>query len=172
MWCRRRHRRSVGSFSDSAPPGHQRPISPCIQRLSVVSAGANREEKLMMKILAIACVAVPAIVASAAAQQVGIKRTVLRSIDFPAGYTTVTAVVELAPGTCSGRHTHPGIDSGFVIQGDFVLKVDGKPEQTFKAGDSYETQALVPHDACSVSGNKLIDTWVIERGKPLASPAP
>jgi quercetin dioxygenase-like cupin family protein len=114
----------------------------------------------------------PSVVGSAIAQHAGIKRTVLRSIDFPAGYTTVTAIVELAPGTCSGRHTHPGIDSGFVIQGDLVLKVDGKPEQTFKAGDSYETQPLVPHDACSVSGNKLIDTWVIERGKPLASPAP
>jgi quercetin dioxygenase-like cupin family protein len=133
---------------------------------------AKRKEKLMMRILAIACVTVSVIVTSAAAQQAGIKRTVLRSIDFPAGYTTVTAIVELAPGTCSGRHTHPGIDSGFVIQGDFVLKVDGKPEQTFKAGDSFESLPLVPHDGCSVSGDKLIDTWVIEKGKPLASPAP
>ena len=126
----------------------------------------------MMKVLAIACVTLPAIVVSATAQQSAIKRTVLRSVDFPAGYTTVTAIVELAPGACSGRHTHPGLDSGYVMQGDFVLKVDGKPDQTLKAGDSFETQPLVPHDACSVSGTKLIDTWVIERGKPLASPAP
>jgi quercetin dioxygenase-like cupin family protein len=126
----------------------------------------------MMKVLAIACVTLPAIVVSATAQQPAIKRTVLRSVDFPPGYTTVTAIVELAPGACSGRHTHPGFDTGYVMQGDFVLKVDGKPEQTFKAGDSFETQPLVPHDACSVSGTKLIDTWVIERGKPLASPAP
>ena len=125
----------------------------------------------MIKVHAIVCVIVLAFVGSAFAQQAGIKRTVLRSIDFPEGYTTVTALVELAPGTCAGRHTHPGIDSGFVIQGDLVLKVDGKPEQTLKAGDSYETQPLVPHDACSVSGDKLIDTWVIERGKPLSSPA-
>ena len=126
----------------------------------------------MTKLLALACVALTAIVASAAAQQAGIKRTVLRTIDYPAGYTTVTAVVELAPGSCSGRHTHPGIDSGFVMQGDFVLKMDGKPEQTFKAGDSFETSPLIPHDACSMSGAKLVDTWVIEKGKPLASPAP
>jgi quercetin dioxygenase-like cupin family protein len=126
----------------------------------------------MTKVLAIACIAMPAMVVSAIAQQTGIKRTVLRSVDFPPGYTTVTAIVELAPGTCSGRHTHPGLDSGYVMQGDFVLKVDGKPDQTLKAGDSYETQPLVPHDACSVSGNKLIDTFVIEKGKPLASPAP
>ena len=127
---------------------------------------------LMIKFLVIACVTVLAIVGSAIAQQPTIKRTVLRSIDYPAGYTTVTVIVEIAPGTCSGRHTHPGIDSGYVIQGDFVLKIDGKPEQTLKAGDSYETSPQTPHDACSVSGNKLIDTFVIERGKPLASPAP
>jgi quercetin dioxygenase-like cupin family protein len=132
---------------------------------------ANQEEKLMIKVLAIACVTLQVVAGSAIAQQAGIKRTVLRSIDFPAGYTTVTAIVELAPGSCSGRHTHPGIDSGFVMQGDFVLKVEGKPEQTFKAGDSFETLPLMPHDACSVSGTKLVDTWVIERGKPLASPA-
>jgi quercetin dioxygenase-like cupin family protein len=126
----------------------------------------------MMKILAVACVTVPVIVVSAAAQQAGIKRTVVRTIDFPTGYTTVTAIVELPPGSCSGRHTHPGIDTGYVMQGDFVLKLDGKPEQTFKAGDSFETSPQMPHDGCSISGAKLVDTFVIERGKPLASPAP
>lgn len=125
----------------------------------------------MIKVLAIACVTVPAFVVSAMVQQPAIKRTVLRSIDYPAGYTTVTAIVEVAPGACSGRHTHPGIDSGYVMQGDFVLKIDGKPEQTLKAGDSYETSPQTPHDGCSVSGTKLIDTFVIEKGKPLASPA-
>jgi len=125
-----------------------------------------------MKILAIACVTVSAIVASAAAQQAGIKRTVLRTFAFPAGYTTVTALVEVAPGACSGRHTHPGIDTGFVVQGDFVLKLDGKPEQTLKAGDSFATSPSTPHDGCSASGAKLVDTFVVEKGKPLASPAP
>ena len=126
----------------------------------------------MMKVLAVACATVPAIVVSASAQQPAIKRTVLRSIDYPAGYTTVTAIVEVAPGACSGRHTHPGVDSGYVMQGDFVLKIDGKPEQTLKAGDTYETSPQEPHDGCSISGNKLIDTFVIEKSKPLASPAP
>ncbi len=127
----------------------------------------------MMKIiLATACVIAPVIVTSAIAQQPGLKRTVIRTIDYPAGYTTFTAIVEVAPGTCTGRHSHPGIDSGYVLEGDFVLKIDGKPEQTFKAGDSYGTSPQEPHDGCSVSGNKLIDTFVIEKGKPLASPAP
>jgi hypothetical protein len=126
----------------------------------------------MIRILAIACVTVPAIVVSAIAQQPAIKRTVPRSIDYPVGYTTVTAFIEVAPGACSGRRTHPGIDSGYVVQGDFVLKIDGKPDQTFKAGDSFETSPQTVHDDCSVAGNKLIDTFVIEKGKPLASPSP
>jgi hypothetical protein len=66
----------------------------------------------MMKILAIACVTVPVILTSAIAQQTGIKRTVINTFDYPEGYTTVTTIVELGPGTCAGRHTHPGIDSG------------------------------------------------------------
>ena len=61
----------------------------------------------MTKIFVIACVTVSAIVGSAVAQQPAIKRTVLRSIDYPAGYTTVTAFIEIAPGACAGRHTHP-----------------------------------------------------------------
>ena len=126
----------------------------------------------MSKVLAIACITVLAISAAAVAQQTGIKRTVIRTFDYPPGYTTITGIVELAPNTCSGRHTHPGIDSGYVMEGDFVLKIDGKPEQTFKVGDSYQTLPQEPHDACSVSGNKLLDTWVMEKGKPLASPAP
>ena len=126
----------------------------------------------MSKVLAIACITVLAFSASAIAQQTGIKRSVIRTFDYPPGYTTITGIVELAPNTCSGRHTHPGIDSGYVMEGDFVLKMDGKPEQTFKVGDSYQTLPQEPHDACSVSGNKLIDTWVLEKGKPLASPAP
>jgi quercetin dioxygenase-like cupin family protein len=126
----------------------------------------------MMRTVGIACATVLAIAASAGAQQTGIKRTVIRTFDYPPGYTTVTAIVELAPNTCSGRHTHPGIDSGYVMEGDFVLKIDGKPAQTFKPGDSYQTLPQEPHDACSVSGKKLLDTFVIEKGKPLASPAP
>ena len=108
----------------------------------------------MIKVLAIACVTLQVIAGSALAQQRGIKRTVLHSFEFPEGYTTVTAVVELPAGTCAGRHTHPGIDSGYVMEGDFVLKVDGKPEQKLKAGDSFETQPMTIHDACSVSNRK------------------
>jgi quercetin dioxygenase-like cupin family protein len=103
----------------------------------------------------------------ALAQQSGLKRTVIRTIEYPPGYSTVTVAVELAPGSCTGRHTHPGVDSGYVLEGDLLSKIDGKPDQSAKAGGSYEVPPGAVHDACTV-----LDTFVIERGKPLASPAP
>ena len=127
---------------------------------------------MFKKALIIASVVTPVIVASAIAQQANIKRTLIPSIDYPPGYTTVTAIAELAPGSCAGRHTHPGIDSGYVMEGDLLLKVNGKLDQTLKAGASFETPPNTPHDACTVSGLKALDTYVVERGKPLASPAP
>src|SRR5262245_18635797 len=114
----------------------------------------------------VACMALPGI-----AQQGGIKRTPLGTIEFPPGFTTVTVIAELAPGICSGRHTHPGIESGYVMEGEFVLKVDGRPDQTLKAGQWFENPANMIHDVCSGPGVKVLSTYVIERGKPLASPA-
>ena len=77
----------------------------------------------------------------------GIKRTPLQSIDFPDGYKTVTGLAEVAPGSASGPHTHPGIETGYVLEGELNLLIDGQPEKTLKAGDSYQIPAGVVHDA-------------------------
>ena len=124
------------------------------------------------KVLLIATASMSLLISTALAQQSGLKRTVIRTIEYPPGYSTVTVVVELAPGNCTGRHTHPGVDSGYVLEGDLLLKIDGKPDQSAKAGGSYEVAPAAPHDACTVAGLKVLDTFVIEKGKPLASPTP
>ena len=124
------------------------------------------------KVLLIATATMSLMICTALAQQSGLKRTVIRTIEYPPGYSTVTVVVELAPGICTGRHTHPGVDSGYVLEGDLLLKIDGKSDQSAKAGGSYEVLAATPHDACTVAGLKVLDTFVIEKGQPLASPAP
>ena len=114
----------------------------------------------------------PALLMPALAQQ-GIKRTVLSTIDFPPGYQTVKALAEVAPNTCSGRHTHPGIETAYVLEGEFVLKVDGRPDQRLKPGDPIDNSANVPHDVCATaSGLKVLAVYVIEKGKPLAAPVP
>lgn len=59
-------------------------------------------------------------IATASAQQppAGIKRTPLQKIEFPDGYHTVTGIAEIAPGGAAGRHTHPGIETGYVLEGE------------------------------------------------------
>lgn len=104
-----------------------------------------------------------------------IKRTPLQDVDFPAGYHIVTVVAEIAAGTASaGRHTHPGIDTGYVLDGEGVLMVEGKPDQALKPGDSYQVPAGVPHDLKIGTGKplKLLAVYAVEKGKPVASPAP
>lgn len=110
----------------------------------------------------------------AVAQQGGIKRTPLQKIEFPEGYVTVTGIAEIPPGGSAGRHTHPGIESGYLMEGEADLIVEGKPDQRLKAGDSYSIPAGVVHDAKvhGDKGAKVIAVYVVDKTKPLASPAP
>ena len=127
--------------------------------------------KLTTKFVAATCIALPALLMPVLAQQ-GSKRTPLRTIDFPPGYETVMALSEIAPGTCIGRHTHPGTSNSYVLEGETILKIDGTPDQHLKAGDSMQISAGVPHDDCTTSGVKYLTVHVIEKGKPMSSPAP
>ena len=103
----------------------------------------------------------------------GIKRTPLQKVEFPKGYNIVTVIAEIPADTLAGRHTHPGIDTGYVLEGDATLIVEGKPDQALKAGDSYAVPAGIPHDVKTGSkGLKIMAVYVVEEGKPVATPAP
>jgi len=129
---------------------------------------------VLKKSLIIAAVVAPAVVASAVAQQSAIKRTPLQTVDFPPGFNVVSAIAEITPGNCAGRHTPPGVESSYVLEGAILLKIEGKPDQTVKAGESFQIPANTPHDACTVPGQvfKVLANYIIEKGKPVASPAP
>ena len=118
--------------------------------------------------------AVVAFAGVALAQQGGIKRTPLQRVEFPEGYVTVTGIAEIQPGDTAGRHTHPGLETGYVLEGEMDLIVAGQPDRRLKAGDSYEIPAGVVHDA-KVHGDKplkVLGIYVVDKTKPLASPAP
>jgi quercetin dioxygenase-like cupin family protein len=125
---------------------------------------------MVRKFLVIGAI-VSAVGASAFAQ---VKRTPIQTVDFPPGFTTVTALFEIAPGTCTGRHTHPGVEMSYLLEGNVVLKVAGQPDQRLKADGSFHVQPNTPHDACPAPGQgvKGLGTFVVEKGKPLATPAP
>ena len=103
----------------------------------------------------------------------GIKRTPLQKVEFPDGYETVTAIAEIPVGGASGRHTHPGAETGYVLEGELELVIDGKPPLKLKAGDSYQIPAGTVHDA-RASGDKpmkVLGVYIITKGKPLAEAA-
>jgi quercetin dioxygenase-like cupin family protein len=109
-----------------------------------------------------------------AAPASNIKRTPLQKFDVPgANYETVIGIAEIVPNVNVGRHTHPGVESGYMLEGEIVLMVAGQPDRTIKPGDSWQIPAGAVHDAkTGPSGAKLIATYVVEKGKPLATPAP
>jgi quercetin dioxygenase-like cupin family protein len=127
---------------------------------------------MIKKILLGLAVAAFAFTGGAIAQQSGIKRTPLQKIEFPEGYETVTGTAEVQPGGSAGRHTHPGIETGYVLEGEADLIIEGKP-QHLKAGDSYSIPAGTVHDV-KVTGDKpfkVLGIYVVDKTKPLASPA-
>jgi quercetin dioxygenase-like cupin family protein len=66
-----------------------------------------------------------------------IKLTPLQKTEYPDGYFTYVMLAEVAPNTPVARHTHPGIETNYILEGDLELTIEGKPPQKFKAGDSF-----------------------------------
>ena len=124
--------------------------------------------------LAVGGVAVAQQMAPPTAQTAGLKRTVLQKFDVPAGdRETVTALIEIPPNTDVARHTHPGPEVDYIIEGEVNLVVEGQPPKTYKAGDSFVIpQGTVHGGRSGPNGTKLVGTYIVEKGKPLASPAP
>src|SRR5713226_6655594 len=66
----------------------------------------------------------------------GVKRTILSQMDGPvAGYVTINMEVEIDPGVTVARHTHPGIESSYVLEGGFELPIQGQPTRMLKVED-------------------------------------
>jgi quercetin dioxygenase-like cupin family protein len=101
------------------------------------------------------------------------KRTVLQQADLSApGREAVLAMAEIQPAAASGRHTHPGEEIAFVLAGPVVLEIDGKPAKTYQTGESFIVPPNTIHNARSSAGAgvKIVSTYVIEKGKPVATP--
>lgn len=109
-----------------------------------------------------------------AQQPTGIKRTPLQKIEFPDGYVTITGIAEVSPGTSAGRHSHPGVETGYVLEGESELIIDGKEPIRLKAGDSYQIPAGAVHDVKVIGDKptKVLGIYIVDKTKPLASPAP
>ena len=109
------------------------------------------------------------------AQNPGIKRTVVFTGDVSVpGREARIASVEIAPGANAGHHTHPGDEITYVMEGQGELLIDGEPALKFKAGEGFVVKAGLKHDARNTGTQplKLAAIYVVEKGKPTATPVP
>ena len=106
------------------------------------------------------------------AQQPGFSRVELQRHDVSCtGRETVQARAEFQPGGQVGKHTHPGEEVGYVLEGTLEFEMEGKPRTTLKAGDTFFVPAGTVH-AAKNAGNtpaKVLGTYIVEKGKPLAT---
>ena len=107
----------------------------------------------------------------ARAQQAGIRRIDLQRNDLSVpGREVVQTIVELEPGVTSARHTHPGEEIVYVLEGaPLEYQVEGKPPVTLKPGQVLFIPAGTIHAAKNVGNRKGAElaTYIVEKGKPL-----
>ena len=103
------------------------------------------------------------------AQQPATKRIDLQRHDLSIpGRETIQAIVEIAPGQASPRHTHPGEEIIYVLEGTLEYEIAGKVTRV-KPGDVLFVPAGTPHLARNPGAGRGAElaTYVVEKGKPL-----
>jgi quercetin dioxygenase-like cupin family protein len=127
-----------------------------------------------MSRLAAVCIVVLAssVLSSAAFAQ---NRTVLKTADLTGtDKEIIIAVLEVPPGTTIARHTHPGEEAVYVLEGATLQTPDGK-EIVRPAGQAGVNIRDVPHAGYKVIGDKtlkLLTVHIVDKGKPMTVPAP
>ena len=110
---------------------------------------------------------------SSAQAPAGFKRTELSRHDSSTpGHEIVLARADFQPGGAVAKHTHPGEEVAYVLEGELILEVEGKPAQHLKAGDNFYLAGGTVH-AAKNPGKKaaaVLATYIVEKGKPLATP--
>ena len=104
------------------------------------------------------------------AQQTGITRTdvVRHDLGVP-GREVIQVRVDFAPGVAFPRHSHPGVEIAYVLDGTLEYQLDGKPPVTLKAGEALFIPAGAIHTARNVGSSDAAElaTYIVEKEKPL-----
>jgi quercetin dioxygenase-like cupin family protein len=104
-------------------------------------------------------------------QSTGITRIDLQRHDLSApGREVVQTIVQLDPGVTSSRHTHPGEEIVYVLEGaPLEYRLEGQPSVTLEPGQVLFIPAGTIHSARNVGDRKGAElaTYIVEKGKPL-----
>jgi quercetin dioxygenase-like cupin family protein len=103
-------------------------------------------------------------------QAPGLWRTDLQQHDLSVpGREVVQQRVDLGPEAPLVKHTHPGEEIIYILEGSLEYQIEGQPPRTCNAGDALTVPAGVVHAVRNVgSGNAAeLATYVVEKGKPV-----
>jgi len=104
------------------------------------------------------------------AQQEAVRRIELQRYDLGiAGREVIQSRIDFEPGAAFGRHSHPGEEIIYVLEGILEYEVEGRKPVTLRAGDVLFIPAGVIHAAKNVGAVKGAElaTYIVEKGKPL-----
>ncbi|MFH8625984.1 cupin domain-containing protein [Streptomyces vietnamensis] len=103
----------------------------------------------------------------------GVTRTLLQEHPSPAeGWEAVQTLVQIPRHKESGRHSHPGVEVGYIIQGDVLMEFDDRPPLRLRTGDPFFIPNGVIHNARNVGKvtTMMLSTYVVDETKPLVTP--
>jgi quercetin dioxygenase-like cupin family protein len=106
--------------------------------------------------------------------QPGFARKILQKTEYPGDkYACVLVEVEIDPNAVVPRHTHPGVESGYLLVGSATPMVKGQSDRSINPGDGFQIPPEVPHSVRNgPQKSRVAITYIVEKDKPLASPAP
>jgi quercetin dioxygenase-like cupin family protein len=110
--------------------------------------------------------------ANAQAPGVSLKPLLRTTLSGDETKESVMISAEFAPGSTTGRHTHPGDEYTFVLQGTLELIAEGRETRRVSAGDGYHNPRGLVHEARNVGDTpaRVAITFVIDKGQPITQP--
>jgi quercetin dioxygenase-like cupin family protein len=103
-------------------------------------------------------------------QTPGVTRTDLQKHDLSIpGREVVQVRVDIAPGVTAPRHSHPGEEIVYALEGVMEYRLDGKPPVTLKPGEVLFIPAGAIHEVKNAGTGPAAElaTYVVEKGNPL-----
>jgi quercetin dioxygenase-like cupin family protein len=134
----------------------------------------SRNRMIGALVVAAFCSWAPWLATPAEAQQPTVTRKALLQQDLAIpGYATALVAVDFPVGSREGKHTHPGTLIAYVQEGVLTLDSEGKPTATYKAGDTFSVEPGKIHEGINngTTPVKVLAAFVVEKGKPITSPA-
>lgn len=102
----------------------------------------------------------------------GVIRTELQRHPSPAkGWLTVQTLVQIPRHKQSGRHSHPGVEIGYIVRGDVLMEFDEGPSLRLRTGDPFFIPTGAIHNALNVGRETtmMLSSYVIDETKPLVT---